>query len=91
MTEEKRKKTNSKTTTTYILKNLENGKEKIFKNLNEAQLYSWVYHNDFHTYTICKRTVIIKEDLIESGANEIGEDNPLQAAAKIPTEERRPE
>ena len=76
-----KEKKKSKSVTKYVLKDSENH-EHIFDHYNDAQIYSWIYHNDFPTFTIYKRTVRIIEELMESGTNEIWEDNFVQAEYK---------
>lgn len=70
-----------KSITRYVLKDSENH-EYVFEDYKDAQIYSWIYHNDFPTFAIYKRTVIVEEELMESGTNEIEEDNLIQAEYK---------
>ena len=69
----KAKEKKQKSMTYYVLKSP--GKEDLkFKKLYNAQLHSFIHHNDFPTYSIYKINIVTKEELVESGENDVMND-----------------
>ena len=76
------KEKKQKSTTYYVLRT-PGKKDHEFKKFKDASLYSYLYHNDYPTYSIHKINVVITEELVKSGENEVGEDNTVQALYKM--------
>lgn len=75
------KEKKQKSTTYYVLRTP--GKEDLkFKKYKDAQLYSFLHHDDYLTYSIHKINIVTKEELVESS-----EDDKIQALYKMEEKE----
>ena len=69
----KAKERKSKSMTYYVLRTP--GKEDLkFKKRKNAELHSFIHHNDFPTYSIYKINIVTKEELVGSGENNVTDD-----------------
>lgn len=68
-----KKEKKQKSMTYYVLKSP--GKEDLkFKKLYNARLHSLICQNDYPTYSIYKINIVTKEELVESGENDVTND-----------------